>query len=287
MVRLSVLALSVSASVSLTVSAPILAQVPAPEGTTAIAIGEFTGTGDPGSDVLGAGLGEVLLVDAVQMLDTNGAFADCPAIVVEWKRRKDVEAEIELQQGEAFDPASRITPGQLIDPSVMITGVTTIESGQASYVVEMRSHPEGQVIKSISGTAAEAAVLDLGPEIARQLLDTLCPKGWTAKGGTVGGGPGVDITGTVAALDAPFELNGTFQGGTAVFTYSPADAASGSVTYTLAGSGVTGTGTGSYTAAPQPDGTVRLEQTTTGCVDGIPNSCRTVTDVVTLTPASQ
>lgn len=281
MVRLSVLALSVS------VSAPVLAQVPAPEGTTAIAIGEFTGTGDPGSDVLGAGLGETLLVDAVQMLDTNGAFADCPAIVVEWKRRRDVQAEIDLQQGEAFDPATRVTPGQLIAPSVMITGATSIEGGLASYVVEMRSHPDGQVIKSFTGTTAEAVIHDLGPEIARQLLDTLCPKGWTAKGGTVGGGPGVDITGSVAALEVPFELSGTFQGGTVLFSYSPTDTASGRVSYTFSGSGVTGTGTGSYTATPQPDGTVRLEQTTTGCVDGIANSCRTVTDVVTLTPESR
>lgn len=281
MVRLSVLVLSAA------IAAPVLAQVPAPEGTTAIAIGEFTGSGDAETQALAPGFGDLILTDAVQMLDTNGAFADCPAIFVEWKRRKDLQAEIDLQQSEAFDPASRVTPGQLIDPSIMVTGTISIEGGQASYVVEMRSHPEGQVIKSLSGSAPEADLLDQTPEIARQLLDSLCPKGWTAKGGTVGGGPGVDITGTVAALDAPFELNGTFQGGTAVFTYSPADTGSGSVTYTLSGSGVTGTGTGSYTAAAQPDGTVRLEQTTTGCVDGIPNSCRTVTDVVTLTPASQ
>lgn len=272
---------------SISVAAPVLAQVPAPEGTTAIAIGEFTGTGDAETQALAPGFGDLILTDAVQMLDTTGAFADCPAFFVEWKRRKDLQAEIDLQQREEFDPATRIKPGQLIDPSIMVTGTISLDGGQASYVVEMRSHPEGQVIKSLSGSAPEADLLDQTPEIARQLLDSLCPKGWTAKGGTVGGGPGVDITGTVAALDAPFELNGTFQGGTAVFTYSPAGTGSGNVTYTFSGSGVTGTGAGSYMAAAQPDGTVRLEQTTTGCVDGIANSCRTVTDVVTLTPVGQ
>lgn len=286
--RLSVLSTALAAL--LAVSTLSVAQVPAPEGTTAIAIGEFKDNGDPDGQMLGAGLGDIVVVDVVQMLDTNGAFAECPTVVVEWKRRKDVQAEHDLQQSEYFDPASRLVPGRLIDPSIMVTGNTNFAGGQASYIVEMKSYPDGALIKSFSGSIAEASFFDLGPEIARQLLDDLCPRGWTAKGGTVGGGPGVEISGSVASLDSPFELAGTFQGGTAIFQYDPTDKTGdktgGSVTYTLAGSGVTGSGNGSYTTVPQTDGTVRLEQTATGCVDGIANSCRTTTEIVTLTPMS-
>ncbi|MFD2105884.1 hypothetical protein ACFSKJ_21045 [Tabrizicola soli] len=123
-VRLSVLVLSLS------IAAPVLAQVPAPEGTTAIAIGEFTGTGDAETQALAPGFGDLILTDAVQMLDTNGAFADCPAFFVEWKRRKDLQAEIDLQQREEFDPATRIKPGQLIDPSIMVTERSAMRVGR-------------------------------------------------------------------------------------------------------------------------------------------------------------
>jgi len=90
----------------------------------------------------------------------------------------------------------------------------------------------------------------------------------------------VKITGDVGRLESPFELSGTFQGGEAVLSAS----SGGSVTHTLSGTGVTGSGTGTYTMSRQPDGTVRIDQTTTGCIHGMPNSCRTTTEQVTLTP---
>jgi hypothetical protein len=92
------------------------------------------------------------------------------------------------------------------------------------------------------------------------------------------------VSGTVASVTAPFRLAGAFPGGTADFVYTPASEAGGTVTYSLAGGGVTGAGTGSYTISALGDGTLRLDQTTTGCIDGIPNSCRSNTEVVILTP---
>lgn len=260
------------------------AQVPPPEGITAIAIDRFTGTGDADASSSGAGLGEIILVDTVGLLNSGGPFTECPAIVVEWTRRQDIENEIALQQSRFFDPASRVTPGQLINPSVMVSGNVDLTAGQANYVVELRTQPDGGLIKSFSGTTSEEGIFDVGPQLAHDILGSLCPQGWSAEGGTVSAGPGVTITGAVASLDLSFDLTGSFQGGTAVFHYSPAGQAGGTLTYELSGSGVTGSGEGSYTLEALSGGAYRLEQTATGCVDGIPNSCRTTTEVVTLTP---
>jgi hypothetical protein len=56
------------------------------------------------------------------------------------------------------------------------------------------------------------------------------------------------------------------------------------VSYEFSGSGVSGTGDGVYSLAAQPDGTMIIEQTTNGCVDGVANSCRTNSETIVLTP---
>ncbi len=102
-----------------------------------------------------------------------------------------------------------------------------------------------------------------------------------------GGGDQITVTGHVAALDREFTLQGAFPGGTGVFTYIPVSPGGGTVSYELSGSGVTGSGDGLFSMAPQADGTILLEQTTDGCIDGIPNSCRTNSETIVLTPVAR
>ena len=138
--------------------------------------------------------------------------------------------------------------------------------------------------------AATGASGDLGAA-ADGILEKLCPKlggastvgPWTASGG----GELITITGQVTDLLAPFTLEGVFPGGTGVFEYTPVNIGGGPVTYSLSGSGVTGSGEGLYSLTALPNGVYQLVQTTDGCVDGIPNSCRTNTETILLTPAGQ
>jgi hypothetical protein len=97
-----------------------------------------------------------------------------------------------------------------------------------------------------------------------------------------GGGEGLVVTGTVADPTRPFTLRGTFPGGASVHTYTPTSAAGGTSAYTLSGSGVTGAGRGTYTISRR-GGNWMLVDTTTGCVTGIPGSCRTNVANITLT----
>jgi hypothetical protein len=138
--------------------------------------------------------------------------------------------------------------------------------------------------------AASGAAGDMSAAAAG-ILEKLCPKQggastagpWTASGG----GARITVSGEVANLLAPFTLEGAFPGGTAVFEYTPVNIGGGPVSYTLSGSGVTGSGEGIYALTALPNGVYELVQTTDGCVDGIAGSCRTNTETIILTPIGQ
>ncbi|WP_435259408.1 hypothetical protein ACSBLW_06455 [Thioclava sp. FR2] len=250
-----------------------------------MAIGAFTGTGDPEWVPVAPGFGDLLLTAMMEAKDSTAP--SCPLIFVEWNRRAEVQAEIDLQQSPAVDATTAVTPGQLITPSVMLTGVTHFENGQARYTVTMARHPEGSVIQTFDGTISQNGFLNAAEALARQILSTQCPQVWTAQGKTTSAGPGVTISGQVSDLSAPFQLLGIFQGGEVTFSYVPdASGRAGSVTYTLSGGGFTGKGSGSFTLSPRADGAVVIDQSTSGCIDGIPNSCRTTTEQVILTPSA-
>ena len=150
--------------------------------------------------------------------------------------------------------------------------------------------PEGWSLAMAPDFTETGATGDLA-QAASGILEKLCPKQgsaasvgpWTASGG----GSNLSVTGQVADLLAPFTLDGEFPGGRAVFEYIPVSIGGGAVSYSLSGSGVTGSGEGMYSLTDQGNGIYVLEQTTDGCVDGIPNSCRTNNDTITLTPVGQ
>lgn len=168
----------------------------------------------------------------------------------------------------------------------------TLGEGIPVVVTHVPGPPSGWslVMDGAPGYAATGASGDL-TAAAAGILDLLCPKlGGAATTGpwlASGGGAEISMSGEVADLLAPFTLQGVFPGGQGVFEYTPVNIGGGPVTYSLSGSGVTGSGEGMYSLTALPNGVYELVQTTEGCVDGIPNSCRTNTETITLTPKGQ
>jgi hypothetical protein len=111
-----------------------------------------------------------------------------------------------------------------------------------------------------------------------------CPAGG---GGYVitGGGNGLKVSGTVADISRPFTVNGVIIGGKAVLTFTPdaKGALTGTVGYTIAGSGATGSGKGTWRMQPGAGGVIKLTDHVSGCVRG--GGCRATTETFTLTPA--
>lgn len=97
-----------------------------------------------------------------------------------------------------------------------------------------------------------------------------------------GGGNGLTVSGEVGDVAEPFEIQGTFPGGKATFSYTPTSETGGSVSYEGGGGGATMSGTGTYTITGEEGGPLSLTQTVSGCVDI--GGCRTTTETITLTP---
>ena len=93
-----------------------------------------------------------------------------------------------------------------------------------------------------------------------------------------GGGSGGVVSGTVADVAAPFTLDVSFAGGSAVLSFAPTDEHGG--TYSYEGSLVSGGG--SYTIAGDEGGPLTLNYSGNGCAVG--GQCAATAAVVTLTP---
>ena len=98
------------------------------------------------------------------------------------------------------------------------------------------------------------------------------------------GGTGVSFSGTIADLEAPFELSGRGAGFTVTFSFSPDNTRSGSLSYSGAGGGANLTGTGTYSISGDDPDLLEMTVVTSGCADV--GTCRDNTDVVTLTRIS-
>ncbi len=100
-----------------------------------------------------------------------------------------------------------------------------------------------------------------------------------------GGGGEIVFSGTIDSLTAPFSIDGTFIGGSAVFSFDPGSEGGlgGMVSIAGGGSGATVTGGGTYSIAENEDGTATLDMSTEACVD-VSGICRVSQHTLALTP---
>lgn len=143
--------------------------------------------------------------------------------------------------------------------------------------------PADTPLVTVSGPAGDMSAATLA------IFENLCPRmggdGATGPWQASGGGNGTVVTGTVQSVSKIFTLQCSFPGGTCVFKYVPFGGG-GIVEGHLRGSGVTAYVEGLYSLNRLPGDIYVIEQTTSGCVDGVPNSCRTNAHTITLTPAA-
>lgn len=257
---------------------------PAQQADVVLAVGTITDDNYPGREFAGNGLGEAILHEVLTLLGDGGEAEWCAGKVVEWRRIDEVIKEQKFQQSKYVDPATAIKKLGTIAPDFLIGGRITFGAGKADWTIETRTNPGGDLVDSFTGFSDDDAYLDEAARIAEHVLDKLCPGPWTV----TGGGARIKVSGTVVKLSEPFEVVGKFPGGTANFVYSPTSRSGGTVEYVLAGGGFSGAGSGTYTIAPSGDGsTLTIKQTTKGCINGVPGSCKTNREVLTLTPVSR
>ncbi|MBZ7927061.1 hypothetical protein LAC81_34450 (plasmid) [Ensifer adhaerens] len=249
-----------------------------------LAVGTITDDAYPGREAAGNGLGDMILTEVVNKLGAGGEAEWCAGRVVEWRRIDEVIKEQKFQQSKYADPTTAIKKLGTEAPDFLIGGRITFGGGKANWTIETRTNPGGDLVDSFSGFSDDDAFLDEAARIAEHVLDKLCPGPWTVSGG----GARIKVSGTVVKLSEPFEVVGKFPGGTSAFVYTPTSRSGGTVEYGLAGGGFSGAGKGTYTIGPSGDGsTLTIKQTTKGCINGVPGSCKTNSEVLTLTPVSR
>ncbi len=134
---------------------------------TAVSVEPFAGaTGDLA--VLNRGLAEMLQVDVWEGLQK------CQGrLVANSADRKLVEAELDLQKSEYFDPATRVTRDFIL-PDVTVHGtLTNTNSGGIAYVITLDDTRSGEALDTLTGTLG-SDLFDAAAKLGRELGRRLC-----------------------------------------------------------------------------------------------------------------
>jgi hypothetical protein len=117
------------------------------------------------------GLASMVETDLVQL----NQGPPCSFTVVEVQRRAEVIREIRLQQTRFFDPATRVRPGRLLQPRLLVKGSLAPQAGgDLSYTIRVVKAGSGEVKGSTSGRISESAFITASEGIARELAKIIC-----------------------------------------------------------------------------------------------------------------
>lgn len=130
-----------------------------------VGVMDFTG----GAPYQNRGLASMVVTDLVQL----DAGPPCAFTVLELQRREEILREIRLQQTEFFDPASRVQPGHLLQPNLVVNGSLVSHGGDdVSYALTVVKN--GKVKGTVSGRTGADGWLTASGAIARQLAKIIC-----------------------------------------------------------------------------------------------------------------
>ena len=136
-------------------------------GAPIVAVKYLTGTPP---NYLGKGMSDLLVTDIVQ------GNPRCSPRVVEWERRAEVIAEIELSNSRFGDPATRIPRGHMLQPELFVQGsLTEAADGSISWAVQLVDAATGKIVGGDATTLPpNADFFEAEQQLADKLLDQIC-----------------------------------------------------------------------------------------------------------------
>ena len=115
-----------------------------------VGVPDFSG----GAPYQNRGLAAMIVTDLVML---NGG-PPCAFTVLELQKRDEIIREIRRQQTKFFDPATRVRPGQLLQPTLVVRGSLVPHGGDdVSYSLRVVNARNGRVKGTVSGRTARAA----------------------------------------------------------------------------------------------------------------------------------
>lgn len=216
-----------------------------------VAIDRFTAdpVDEPDFGKVVQGLSDLLIVDLVNLINPgpdakNGPYKSCKMRVIEWTRRGELESELAFQQTPYVDPATRGSPGDLIDPNMLVTSHVSSQGGVVKWTMNVTSRLPGSSKITLSGQVPRSELLSgLTRSMADELAKKLCkPEGFevTARFNDL------SLGGTICDPAKPFTLKGKGKTSGIVFTFTPSNEETGSFAVGGTAGGVPWTGGGNY-----------------------------------------
>jgi hypothetical protein len=121
---------------------------------------------DPELRVLGRGVPDMLITDVL-------ASRRCEYTVVEWMQRDAVVAENAFSGSEYVDPATRIEPGHLIDPEILVRGRVEERPGTPKRVAQIAWLVDARSKARLSGDVSTVSLHDASVFDATERLAVL------------------------------------------------------------------------------------------------------------------
>lgn len=131
-----------------------------------VGVADFSG----GAPYQNRGLAAMIVTDLVML---NGG-PPCAFTVLELQKRDEIIREIRRQQTKFFDPATRVRPGQLLQPTLVVRGSLVPHGGDdVSYSLRVVNARNGRVKGTVSGRTGSGWITASGG-IARELAKIIC-----------------------------------------------------------------------------------------------------------------
>jgi hypothetical protein len=165
-----------------------------PPSAPSVSVEEFTGrTADP---FIPKSLPELLENEMGRPLNACGGH------IIEWRRRADIEREVDLARKGLIDPATAPREGRNMRPDVFVRGTV---NGDSSYTwkIQLVAAVGGEILGEDSGTVPAQDLFEAVPQVATRLVRKLCEQrvGYAMDGVM----DEATITGTICGtLDKPF-----------------------------------------------------------------------------------
>lgn len=224
--------------------------------TLLTAVGETTGHGSVEFEAIGPGIGDLMLVDLMDLVEKDPRFQGCDIAFLEWRRRADVLKEIELQNSGLVDQNSVAARDIPPEPTSLIEGSVTLDGSMVTWSFAMTDRATGTKLATSTGTLPDDQIWDISRKVAADMLTSACPKKEPKKLAFAVKAKIDDLLISTVVCDAsgPFQIVSEENGAQATISFVPASPTTGSYTYAGHVAAAEASGNGTYVLDLREDG---------------------------------
>jgi hypothetical protein len=139
--------------------------------TLLVGIGATTGSGNTEVEGLGTAIGDLLIVNILNLIDGDSRFKGCDIALIEWRRRDDVLKEYELLKSASDDPnASTIIDQPLLEPTSLIEGTLNLMNNMVTWKFALIDRASTTALATSIGALPASQIWEIPQKVAQDML---------------------------------------------------------------------------------------------------------------------